>query len=758
MENDKLLQHSRKILLIGICLSSILTIIFLFDFNHRTDYHVELITQNYLMESANQGSIAIQQQINARLANLRYTANFLIRELDLETRMAVMNKNVENEKYIQLKLLDRSGQEIVTAGQESSLADLSFYSSELMGKAGLSEAYYMSSLDQYVASFYVPAISRGEVMGELIATLPVSDVIDANMNVTLQGNAYYYVISDDGCVIEQSQRLTDFFDVASNTPNYYELLNSIDDISIDVDKLHTAILERESGSFDMTLKGNRYFIYYKPLEVNDWYLFTLISSDNVAIQNEQISTSAYYLTVKLVITFACLFTAYYYLANRAYKGIIQGKKALERSNKMFELALQHSFATMFEYDIEKDHAHFLKEKNIKALCDYEDLCPFSQLVFENHCLNEGEKDVFIDAMNEVKQGKDKVVFEIKSGARFDEVHWFRFTLVQLPSEARGKNILGIVEDISEEVTKRHLLKQEIRMKEALFHEALSVWTLNLDSQIIYSYTREGLVQDTHHELEFDDICEAMLSIVHQDDLEMVKKLVNYETLKQEFMEGKEIRIEYRIKRTKDKEYIWVESVLNYYALDNKAPMLLCYTMDIDEDKNHRIELKKKSERDPLTGLYNRTAFKQLIDNELEHLSTNQAAAFFMMDLDEFKLVNDTLGHAAGDDLLMQVAYRLRDIRDYCEACEMLIARFGGDEFVAYVKGENRADIVNVGHCILRDIQGIKLYEQQDLQISISVGIAFVDELHHSFDLLYESADQALYDCKYSGKNRISIHN
>lgn len=217
-----------------------------------------------------------------------------------------------------------------------------------------------------------------------------------------------------------------------------------------------------------------------------------------------------------------------------------------------------------------------------------------------------------------------------------------------------------------------------------------------------------MIQDAV-EANYDEICLAMLKIVHEDDAEMIAEAMNFTNLKREFAEGREQRIEYRINRRHEvKDFIWVESVFSFYTLDNQTPMLLCYTMNINEEKRRRMELKFKSERDPLTGLYNRTAFEQLVNDDLNSLSLNQTAAFFMMDLDEFKLVNDTLGHNAGDELLMQVAYHLRDIRDHNGLCEISIARFGGDEFVAYLKGDKRQDVMDIAERILADIQNIKL--------------------------------------------------
>ena len=139
MENDKLLLHSRKIIAIGICLLSILTVIFLYDFNRRTDYQVEAITQSYLMESANQGSDSIIRQGNDRLVNLRFTADYLIQETDANARYEVMDKLMDNDHFNQFLLIDKENQQLAVSGIESSLADLRFYDSSLLGQEGISD-------------------------------------------------------------------------------------------------------------------------------------------------------------------------------------------------------------------------------------------------------------------------------------------------------------------------------------------------------------------------------------------------------------------------------------------------------------------------------------------------------------------------------------------------------------------------------------------------------------------------------------------
>lgn len=755
MKNNNLVLHSNKLIIAGLCILSLLSAIFLYDFNKRTDYQIDTITQGYLVESANQGSDLINRQINKRLEDLQLMAELVAKEENLEEQTELLQNIRDKDYFMQLMLIDEKQESVIVSGLDATIDKLTFYNQNLYGNIGLSDVYLLEPDNIYVVSYYVPALYEGQVVGELIATTAIENIVDTNLNHTFQGNAYFYVLDTDGTVIQQIHHQNSLYDGR----NYFDFLTSVDEINIEINTLQSQLENNETGCFNFVFGNERRFVYFSPLNINNWYIFTAVSSNNLISQNQKLSQSAYFLTIKLATAFLCFFAAFYYLANRNYLSTLKAKKSAERSNRMFELALQHSFATMFEYDIQHDAAYFLKERHMMALCDYDQLIPFSELVFENECLNVLQKDLLLDAIHKIKLGEEKITFEISSGPHFKPMHWFRFTFAKLPSEeSNGRNSLGIVEDITDEVLRRHQLAQEISLKEALFHEAISVWTLNLETQQIMSYTRKGIVQDNIESIDYtNDICEAMLKIVHEDDYKMMVSHLNFDYLKQGFKEGKEMRVEYRI-HLDGKEMIWVESIFNYYMLDNKTPMLLCYTMNINEEKTKQMELKFKSERDSLTGLYNRNAFEQLVNESLQDLPEGVVAAFFMMDLDEFKLVNDTLGHNIGDELLMQVAYHLRKIRDENEICEISIARFGGDEFVAFLKGGRRTDVITIANKILMDIKDIELSNHSELKISVSIGVAFVDAEHHNFVDLYESADQELYESKRSGKNKISIHN
>lgn len=164
--------------------------------------------------------------------------------------------------------------------------------------------------------------------------------------------------------------------------------------------------------------------------------------------------------------------------------------------------------------------------------------------------------------------------------------------------------------------------------------------------------------------------------------------------------------------------------------------------------------EEKALHDPLTGLPNRLLLldrvKQLLDPKR---GDDARAAVFYLDLDGFKAVNDSAGHAAGDAVLVGVAKRLRE---FCRA-EDTVARLGGDEFVMVIPTDDRLAVEARADTILAALSSPYHYNGRSLKVGVSIGVAVAPE--HGLDVaaLLHKADAALYAAKRDGKGRIRFH-
>ena len=209
--------------------------------------------------------------------------------------------------------------------------------------------------------------------------------------------------------------------------------------------------------------------------------------------------------------------------------------------------------------------------------------------------------------------------------------------------------------------------------------------------------------------------------------------------------------------------LWI-GTLSFYAL--VATMLLLFpamasiTMQIFRELRNSIreaernaELAEKmrilARTDVVTGLSNRAGLNHDLIESLLAIPAGQNAALFWIDLDRFKEVNDLLGHAVGDRLLVEVGKRLRD----STPAGSVIARFGGDEFVVFCDVESRQDAERIASEVHAEIMRVIRIDGDRMEERASLGVAVLPDDGDDADKLMQSADLALYHAKANGRGQ-----
>lgn len=210
----------------------------------------------------------------------------------------------------------------------------------------------------------------------------------------------------------------------------------------------------------------------------------------------------------------------------------------------------------------------------------------------------------------------------------------------------------------------------------------------------------------------------------------------------------QIQLEYK----DDNPWIWFEVRLTI-VVDKDSILAYVDLVDVNEQVAREAVLLAAAQVDVLTGIYNRSALEQNIRRYLSRESP--VGSLFMIDLDNFKRVNDTLGHQAGDNLLADVA------RGICHVFreEDIVGRIGGDEFCVFAVGLRGHKAVS--ECARRLIRTTcstrSLGDGTSFQTTLSIGIAICPEYGQDYETLYEHSDIALYLAKRGGKNMYRIY-
>ncbi len=170
----------------------------------------------------------------------------------------------------------------------------------------------------------------------------------------------------------------------------------------------------------------------------------------------------------------------------------------------------------------------------------------------------------------------------------------------------------------------------------------------------------------------------------------------------------------------------------------------------------KLELERKALTDPLTGIYNRRGVELELRRILENPEERHGAqlALCMIDLDDFKAVNDAYGHAVGDRLLHAVCRRLRGVLREGD----LLGRFGGDEFIAVFRHCGSPSLaLLLGRRVTAGLGSVFRIGDRQLRIGASVGIALdLDGPQASLEALLERADKAMYQAKLAGKDQVVV--
>ncbi len=229
------------------------------------------------------------------------------------------------------------------------------------------------------------------------------------------------------------------------------------------------------------------------------------------------------------------------------------------------------------------------------------------------------------------------------------------------------------------------------------------------------------------------------------------KIFSQDFLLAQYEKGKRvITLKHRRYDEHGKEY-WalgeIRLILDPYTNDVKASVLI---YDIDKEMNRTIELRKLSQTDALTGLYNRSALFHKMENTLKHSGLQVMHVMILIDLDDFKILNDTYGHQCGDTCLIKVAKAIQNVCRTDDIC----SRIGGDEFVIFIRNMSlHADIDTKLDDILRAIQGLDAFGKP---LSASIGAARYPMDGQEVSTLYHCADEAMYQAKRLNGNQYRI--
>ncbi|HOO26930.1 MAG TPA: bifunctional diguanylate cyclase/phosphodiesterase [Lachnospiraceae bacterium] len=299
--------------------------------------------------------------------------------------------------------------------------------------------------------------------------------------------------------------------------------------------------------------------------------------------------------------------------------------------------------------------------------------------------------------------------------------------------------------------KRRKIQKEIsvlyqKYETAIYGTNSAVWELHLDSMTVETSRNfeEIFGKKIPYKGEMHEILEKLTDNDHgRQIIEAV----------QEYMKGEQTEINLRIPLADDREeqrWILIRGS-GVYDLNGTLTDMTGIFLDITSEKVKENYIAYFAKHDFLTGLPNRMDFEETLQKELD---AGNSGVLMLFDVDDFKSINDTLGHAFGDEILKQVADRLKNL---CTG-DRYVARMGGDEFLLILRNaKEKEDVLSCLEDINRVIADVFCYDEIEEYISFSAGITFYPKDNNNINQLMMNADAAMYRVKRSGKNNYQFY-
>ncbi len=322
----------------------------------------------------------------------------------------------------------------------------------------------------------------------------------------------------------------------------------------------------------------------------------------------------------------------------------------------------------------------------------------------------------------------------------------------------------LLHSVGNAVKKRHLECVNRHMQKQLAHsEHCHRFVVNNSPDIIYMLDKEGRFHFVNERASMllgysvDELIGMHYSeIVHPDDIKVARLAFEEQSAGRRGARNIEFRIKCKDCVGKGETKIVVEQcAIGLYeepdiGVGERFTGTYGVMRDISERKKAEETIQYQLYHDLLTTLPNRALFRDRLEMALSHARRNkEKLAILFLDLDGFKIVNDSLGHLLGDELLQAVALRLRN----CLRESDTLARVGGDEFnILLPQVRRRTEITDIANNIIEALKEPFLIGMQELYISVSIGISQFPHDGRSIESLLKSADLAMYYIKGRGKN------
>jgi len=640
-------------------------------------------------------------------------------------------------------------------GQERNILSLKLIKSKggsiLKPEYGVSEPYYSRQFDRMVILFSVPIIREEEVRALLFAEFRVEFLSEMLSELRYEGVGNSYLLDSYGYTLAH-----DDYSLVYRRENVY--IDALSDESLrPLANLEKRMVAGETGAGFYEYRGIKKFLGFTSLNINNWSIAVAAPRDVIFLRIDKLKN-----TFSLMIVVALILLGLGYF----YSDFLQRRIAREQATT--DKLIDSAGLLMMKLFVQD--GSFEPNRQLKML------------------LNLPEKEKFY--LRDYSTASEEIISSLRRGIQRE------FALRNQDRELIGiwnckelteKYLEAVGVDISEKIEYQRDLQKSYEELTALYeemtaaeeelqfnYEELKKTRLELDlakerydlvaeasRDVIWDYdliTRELYISERIHEILLSPKPNKKLTmndwrfLIHPADLPKVVQIQreNYRGIIDFAV------VEYRV-LANDGEYRWLLSRSRIVRDREGNALRQTGTLtDFTERKEREIQIEQLALYDKLTGLPNKENFFRQGEKSLAQAEPGSVYALLLLDIDNFKNINDSFGHSFGDRFLHRYALNLRETLADFETCSL--ARIGGDEFVVLINVSGRERIVeSITERIRQDSERGVYLEEKIFIPGTSIGIALWPEHGDTLEELRKNADLAMYRAKSAGKNTFAYY-
>lgn len=700
-----------------------------------------------LGEAALQQRTLLNTKIDSQFSQLEILADFISTEGAVvnDRTLSSMNRAAEECGFFNIGLIDiESGAGKFNDGSSFDVSAEKFFSQAVAGNRGIQYAKLNAEDGKGAIVFTVPVYENGEVVAVLCANYDSDEFSQLMETTALNNESYSYVTDGVGDIIIPSNHESALLQDGN-------VLDFIADTTLErgitMDTVRSYFENGESYSFAISSGDEMRLVLLADAGINDWRLIFVATSAVVAQETLTSATMTFTFTLMLMLIFAAFTLTIWVYGKRS-------QRIIAFQEEEYRVAASHSDKIIMRYDVKGKTASFASENapdsSIKRAVT--DRVPES--VVEAGLIAKESVQDYLNFFGAIQKGEPTGAQVIHMRLNSEQFAWFRAEYTLIGNEKTVCYAIISFTNVTRQREQEIVYENWRRSMDALPEDGYRLVECNLTLDMLEH--EEGSFMDWLSEnrpVGFNArTVEDTHLFVHEEDQEQYTSILNRESLLSQYYQGKyEVNAELRMRDGMD-VFRWIEiSVQMVPYPDSEDVKAFVLYKDIDARKCSELELKERSETDLMTGIYNRAAFVEQADRLVAQSDWETRHAFLFLDIDLFKQVNDTLGHAAGDRALIELSSSLRSVLRRND----LIGRMGGDEFMICLENITYDAVIEKRARELCELARIKL--NNGVSDSISIGIAVFPTDGTSFEELYKKADIALYHTKENGGNGYSFY-